>query len=94
VQRDFGWCLDRHLRMGEGSASGVPWGNGLRKGDVGELEGLPRIVYSCGTEQYMKNRCQLTIVPQPKAMPCRRAQRSTPKLRQVGYAGSSWNPSA
>src|SRR5438128_1732739 len=25
--------------MGEGSAAGVPWGEGLEKGDVGRLEG-------------------------------------------------------
>jgi hypothetical protein len=31
--------LDRRLRMGEDSASGVPWGNGLGTGDVGRLEG-------------------------------------------------------
>ena len=31
--------LDRRLRMGEDSASGVPWGDGLGTGDVGRLEG-------------------------------------------------------
>ena len=31
--------LDRRLRMGEGSASGRPWGDGLGTGDVGRLEG-------------------------------------------------------
>jgi hypothetical protein len=39
--------LDRHRRMGESSASGVPWGDGLGQGDLGRLEdglvsGLPR----------------------------------------------------
>jgi len=27
------------LRIGEGSASGVPWGDGLGKGDLGRLGG-------------------------------------------------------
>ena len=27
--------LDKRLGMGEGSAAGVPWGDGLRKGDMG-----------------------------------------------------------
>jgi hypothetical protein len=30
--------LDRCLRLGEESASGVPWGDGLGTGDVGRLE--------------------------------------------------------
>jgi len=31
--------LDRRRRMGEGRASGVPWGEGLGQGDLGRLEG-------------------------------------------------------
>jgi len=31
--------LDMRLRIGEGSASGVPWGDGLGKGDLGRLGG-------------------------------------------------------
>src|SRR6266851_6747232 len=32
--------LDMRLRMGEGSASGVPWGGGLGTGGFGKLGGL------------------------------------------------------
>jgi tetratricopeptide (TPR) repeat protein len=39
VLRDVGWCWDRRRRMGEGSAAGVPWGEGHRTGNVGRLEG-------------------------------------------------------
>jgi hypothetical protein len=39
VLRDVGWCWDRRRRMGEGSAAGVPWGDGRGKGDVGRLGG-------------------------------------------------------
>jgi len=35
--------LGRRLRMGEGRASGVPWGEGLGKGDLGRLEGSVEI---------------------------------------------------
>ena len=31
--------LDRRRRMGEGSATGVPWGDSRGTGDVGRLEG-------------------------------------------------------
>jgi hypothetical protein len=31
--------MDKRLRMGEGSASGVPWGDGLGQGDLGRLGG-------------------------------------------------------
>jgi len=34
-----GLVLDRRRRMGEGSAAGVPWGDGRGTGDVGRLEG-------------------------------------------------------
>ena len=35
----LGLVLDRRRRLGEGSASGVPWGDGLGKGDWEGLGG-------------------------------------------------------
>jgi len=53
AQRDFGWYLDRRLRMGEGSASGVPWGDGLGKDGLESWR---------GTVQFSRYNCQLVDI--------------------------------
>ena len=44
--------LDRRLRLGEGSTAGVPWGEGLGKGDLGRRRHneiwANRALFSCG----------------------------------------------